>query len=129
MECIYQINGVSKRSKDLDYNDLLFLCGEYYKKNNKFPADKDFRYSNNLPSFGKLKRILIKEEMTKAEFAQQFGCKRNYTSKGLEIEYESFVDKYKRISENIGRPIGEKELKNYSLPRGDWFILIVQMLT
>lgn len=122
MDYIYDVNGIDKTSQELDYDDIVFLCNEYIQKNNTFPSNKDFRYSNNLPSLGKLVRVLRKRGISKADFVNLFGHNYHYTCKGAEVSYSYYIDEYKRLSFELKRPIGEKELKKYSLPRGDWFV-------
>lgn len=113
------INGSFKDAGDLEIEDYRILVKEYMLKNNKFPTQPEFKIKNNLPSSSSFYRMLKRENITYTDFNKMVGNNIIHPS---DYSYEYWLEKYIKISNQIGRAVKYEEMSKYNLPSTRWMV-------
>lgn len=116
------VGGIKKLSTKINYEDLLILYKQYIELYNEIPISKYCNSKHNLPQNRIINKILKENNVLYKDFILNFGIKTHVRSNPC--EYNEYLRKYKKICNEIGRPLKLNELKdnNYGLPNACYFI-------
>lgn len=119
---LLNVDGKEKFSVDVTYDDLVWLYGDFVRRNGHAPRTSECLSKNNLPQQRIVTRVLEVNNVTMNEFLNQFG-KFSHVRSDIK-NYDSYIKKYIDISNEIGRPLNGTDLLNnaYGLPSLDWMI-------
>ena len=118
----FNINGVIKDGKELNYTDLKVLTQQFINKNNHFPVQSECIMSNNLPQTRIINKILKDNKITFNDFCNYFGKVKHVRTESK--DFDLYLKKYKSKCNELGRALKLSELVNnsFGLPSGKWFI-------
>lgn len=118
---IINVNGVSKKSTEIDYDDLVWLYKDFYIKHGKYPISNDLLSKNNLPQWRIVKRILKINNITHNDFLLDVG-KVSHVRSSIE-NYEIYLKRFKEIFVKNGKmSILDLTNNNYGLPSVSWLV-------
>lgn len=115
------VNGVIKKTMELTYEDIVWLCKDFYNKNNKYPSGHDFCIKNNLPQQRIVSRLIKERGLTYADFWNSLGKTKHVRA---EIEnYDIYIHKFKEYC-NKNHVLTSRELfcNKLGLPSYSWFV-------
>lgn len=115
------VNGVIKKTMELTYEDIVWLCKDFYNKNNKYPSGHDFCIKNNLPQQRIVSRLIKEKGLTYADFWNSLGKTKHVRA---EIEnYDIYIHKFKEYC-NKNHVLTSRELfcNKLGLPSSSWFV-------
>ena len=115
------VNGEKVCSLELTYDQLVWLYNDYVERTGKIPTTKDCSLKNNLPQQRIVNKILKSQNITYKDFMLLFG-KHAHVRASVD-DYNEYVNKFKEISNRIGRALTSPELIDniYGLPNAQWF--------
>ena len=117
---VFDINGQTKKSIDLTYEDICYLVQQFINRQKRLPVAKDCVSKNGLPNAKIIKNILIDENLSLADFFGSFGNKRvRYFNPN---DYDKYVSEYIKLSDQNGKAISMNKLMNYNLPLFRYYI-------
>ena len=67
------VNGIIKDSREITYNELIWLFNDFIAKNDSFPTYKQCKSENNLPNQKIIASILKNNNINRTDFYKQFG--------------------------------------------------------
>ena len=116
------VNGIRKKSTEINYEDLVWLYREFEKNYGRLPTTNDGKAIYNLPQQRIIKKILLEKDITYNDFMLQFGKVSHVRTESQ--NYEKFINRYKEVSNSIGRALTTDELINniYGLPSASWLV-------
>ena len=119
---ILNVDGREVISTKITYKDLIWLYKDYEKRNGKLPTTKDGLLKNNLPQGRIVNRVIAENNKTYNDFMLELGKVSHVRTESK--DYDLFLNKYIKISTNIGHALNQKELVNnhYGLPSVKWFV-------
>lgn len=109
-------------TNQLSYDNLVYLYKEYIQKNGRAPTTVECVSKNNLPQMRVVNRILKDNQVTYKEFMGLLGKNSHVRTEGG--DFNVYLQKYKEVSERLGRAPLEKELtkNNWGLPSANWLV-------
>lgn len=122
MGVMLDVNGRQVVSTDITYEDLIILYQQFKNKNGRLPTTVEGKSKNNLPQGRIIKRVIEEKGITYNEFMVSLGKVKHVRTENK--NYELFLNKYKKISKEIGHALNQLELTNnpYALPSSNWFV-------
>lgn len=117
-----KVNGLEKKSTEINYEDLIWLYKDFERKYGRLPLTSEGKGKYNLPQQRIIKKILEENNITYNDFMLQFG-KVSHVRADVK-NYNSYITRFKEISNKLGRPLLSAELINnpYGLPSATWFV-------
>ena len=116
------VNGKEVLSTKITYDDLIWLYNNFKNTYGKLPTTNDGKAKYNMPQQRIIKRVLEENNITFNDFMLQFGKVSHVRTESK--DYDLFVKKYKKVCNEIGKPLPQRELINnkYGLPNSMWFV-------
>lgn len=109
-----------KSPRSINVDDLNTIFCEFNKIHNRYPNSEDLNSGyNEMPTYHKVLKILKNSNISWAEFLLEYGIFYPDINK-----YNEYINIFREISINLGRPLKYSELinNNYNLPDSRWFI-------
>lgn len=118
---ILNVNGVNKKSTDINYEDLVWLHKNFYNRTGKYPTSIDSRSCNNLPQWKIVNKILKQNNKTINDFSLEIG-RISHVRSSIN-NYDFYIQRLKEIYKKNNH-ITENFLINnsYGLPSPKWFV-------
>lgn len=109
-------------STKITYEDLVILYRQYINKYGEVPLYSKCDSKHNMPQGRIINRILDANNITYNDFLLQFGKVSHVRTESK--DYKIYVDKFKEVSNAIGRGLKQAELFNntYGLPNPNWYV-------
>ena len=122
MIVILNVNGVDKKSTELSYEDLCWLYQDFTNKYGHVPITSECLSKYNLPQARIVNKILDSAGITYNDFINQFG--KTSHVRANKNNYDKYVDRFKEVSNQLGRALKFSELVNneYGLPSSGWLV-------
>lgn len=117
-----KIGDNEKLSTKITYEDLIVLYKQFIYRYGEVPVYSKCDLRHNMPQGRIVNRILKENNITYNDFLLQFGKVSHVRTESM--DYDIYVQRYKEISDKIGRALKETELINnkYGLPSSGWFV-------
>lgn len=117
-----QIGDRVVKSTEVTYEDLIELYRIFIQKFGHVPITTECTAANNLPQMRIINRVLRDQGVTYKDFLGIFGKKLH--ARASSADYDIFVAKFKKYSDELGRPLTSLELvsEKYNLPSVKWFL-------
>ena len=116
------VDGVKKKSTEIQYNDLVILYRQFIELNKRIPKTSEGLSKNNLPQCRIIKNILEREHITYNDFILQFNI--SYHIRTESVNYDDMVQRFISLCNSNGTTLTTNDLcKNkYGLPSASWFV-------
>ena len=105
------VNGIIKDSREITYNELIWLFNDFIAKNDSFPTYKQCKSENNLPNQKIIASILKNNNINRTDFYKQFGkYGEEYCGYSI-VETDSWMIEYIKGGYNVAKNYTSKSNK------------------
>lgn len=117
---LLDVNGIKKSTTNITYDDLVWLYKSFEKTHGRLPKTSEGLAKNNLPQQRIIMRVLEENNVTYNDFMLSLG-KVSHVRADVK-NYTAYVERYKQVSNKLGRALLSNELINnqYGLPSASW---------
>lgn len=119
---ILKVGDREVKSTEITYDDLVILYNQYIETYGKVPTYTYCDLKHNMPQGRIINRVIADKGITYNDFLLQFGKVSHVRTESK--NYDVYVQRYKEVSDKLGRYILSSELTNnhYGLPNANWFV-------
>lgn len=115
------IDGHFKKTIDVDYNDVVWLCKKFFEINGYYPSGNMFCSKNNLPSQKIVTNILKNNNISYSDFWKDVGKTSHVRSE--KQYYDLYLNRFKKIClEQKILTMEDLCCNSFGLPSPKWFI-------
>lgn len=118
---ILNVNGINKKSTEINYEDLVWLHRDFYNKTGEYPTSINSLSCNNLPQWRIVNKILKQNNKTINDFSLEIG-RTSRVHSSIE-NYDFYVHRLQEIYKKNNHITADILINNsYGLPSPKWFV-------